>query len=78
MRSRLEARWAAFFDAMKWPWSYEGLELDGYIPDFCLEFDASPRVLVEVKGPPPLTAHGDACTARVPRLVAGSTSASGF
>jgi len=37
-RSRLEARWAVFFDALKIPYSYEreGYDLDGiwYLPDF--------------------------------------------
>lgn len=37
-RSRLEARWAVFFDAMKWAWRYEpqGYEFGGetYLPDF--------------------------------------------
>lgn len=40
-RSRLEARWAVFFDALGIEWEYEpeGFELpDGtrYLPDFCL------------------------------------------
>ena len=46
-RSRLEARWAAFFDLCKWPWSYEPLDLKGYIPDFILSFKSP--LLVEVK-----------------------------
>lgn len=46
-RSRLEARWAAAFDALKWPWEYEPLDLEGYIPDFVLSF-ARP-LLVEIK-----------------------------
>jgi len=33
-RSRLEARWAAFFDLVGWRWTYEPLDADGYIPDF--------------------------------------------
>ncbi len=33
-RSRLQARWAAFFDRAGWPWLYEPIDLDGYIPDF--------------------------------------------
>lgn len=37
-RSRLEARWAVFFDAMGYKWEYEpeGFDLDGvyYLPDF--------------------------------------------
>ena len=40
-RSRLEARWAVFFDTLKIPWEYEkeGYDLgeDGwYLPDFWL------------------------------------------
>lgn len=33
-RSRLEARWAAFFDLLGWEWEYEPIDLDGYVPDF--------------------------------------------
>jgi hypothetical protein len=37
-RSRLEARWAVYFDARKWPWEYEpeGFQLPSgwYLPDF--------------------------------------------
>lgn len=50
-RSRLEARWAVFFDELGVPWEYEkqGFELDGvyYLPDFWL-----PHLgfWVEVKG----------------------------
>jgi hypothetical protein len=46
-RSRLEAKWAAFFDLLGWKWQYEPLDLNGYIPDFALEGMES--VLVEVK-----------------------------
>jgi hypothetical protein len=46
-RSRLEARWAAFFDRAEWRWTYEPDELDGYIPDFKLWLRVP--VLVEVK-----------------------------
>jgi hypothetical protein len=35
-RSRLEARWAAFFDIAGWRWQYEPIDLDGWIPDFRL------------------------------------------
>lgn len=46
-RSRLEAHWAAFFDALGWPWEYEPIDLRGYIPDFVLRLHRP--VLVEVK-----------------------------
>jgi hypothetical protein len=46
-RSRLEARWAVFFDIVGWPYEYEPFELDGWIPDFLL-LGHSP-VLVEIK-----------------------------
>lgn len=54
-RSRLEARWAVFFDALEVKWEYEpeGYELgsDGrYLPDFWLPDD---RIWVEVKGVEP-------------------------
>lgn len=46
-RSRLEARWAALFDLLRWPWIYEPVDLAGYIPDFVLNFHRP--LLVEVK-----------------------------
>ena len=46
-RSRLEAKWAAFFDLLGWPWDYEPFDLNGYIPDFILHLHEP--VLVEVK-----------------------------
>lgn len=46
-RSRLEARWATFFDAIGWQWEYEPFDLDGYIPDFAI-LGVRP-FLVEVK-----------------------------
>lgn len=33
-RSRLEARYAAFFDLVEWRWEYEPINLRGWIPDF--------------------------------------------
>lgn len=47
-RSRLEARWAAFFDLLNWRWEYEPFDCDGWIPDFQL-FGAQQQMLVEVK-----------------------------
>ena len=67
-RSRLEARWAVFFDALELRWEYEreGYQLsDGtrYLPDFFVHWDAkrSARLLqfrevgywVEIKGVEP-------------------------
>ena len=50
-RSRLEARWAVFFDALDIPYYYEpeGFDLDGmrYLPDFYLP---DIELWVEVKG----------------------------
>jgi hypothetical protein len=46
-RSRLEAKWASFFDRCEWRWSYEPNDFDGYIPDFLLHFRVP--VFVEVK-----------------------------
>lgn len=46
-RSRLEARWAAFFARMEWEADYEPLDLVRYIPDFVLRFRRP--CIVEVK-----------------------------
>lgn len=46
-RSRLEARWAAFFDLCGWEWDYEPFDLDGWAPDFLLR--GKVPALVEVK-----------------------------
>jgi hypothetical protein len=55
-RSRLEARWAAFFDLAGWRWEYEPIDLDGWSPDFlvtipCGHSDCQPvhRLYAEVK-----------------------------
>lgn len=54
-RSRIEARWALFYDKIKEPWEYEreGYKLDAstyYLPDFWM-----PRLdcFIEIKGAPP-------------------------
>ena len=46
-RSRLEARWAAFFDLAGWSWEYEPVELAGWAPDFLLHVPTP--LYVEVK-----------------------------
>jgi hypothetical protein len=51
-RSRLEAKWAAFFNLMGWKWEYEPFDLEGWIPDFLLlKGDLFPwsNILVEIK-----------------------------
>lgn len=45
-RSRLEARWAAFFDRLGWAYEYEPFDLGSWSPDFLL---TDMGVLVEVK-----------------------------
>lgn len=53
-RSRLEAKWALFFDLVEWRWEYEPFDANGYIPDFVLLHDDP--VLVEIK--PAITPDG--------------------
>lgn len=55
-RSRLEARWAAFFDLVGWEWEYEPIDLNGWSPDFrviipCTHSECSGKhvLLAEVK-----------------------------
>ena len=55
-RSRLEARWAAFFDLAKWEWEYEPIDIYGWTPDFMAIFpcnhsecSGSHSLLIEVK-----------------------------
>ena len=47
-RSRLEARWAAWFDRRGIVWEYEPARFDGWMPDFKLVLDGAP-VYAEVK-----------------------------
>jgi len=52
-RSRLEARWAAYFDIVGWDYEYEPCQVNGFNPDFFIKcfsdsYDCS-FVIVEVK-----------------------------
>jgi hypothetical protein len=47
-RSRLEAKWAAFFDLLNWKWEYEPCDFDGWIPDFVI-VGREELIFVEVK-----------------------------
>lgn len=69
-RSRLEAKWAAFFDRVGWSHEYEPFELAGWMPDFLLRGDKQ-QVLVEVK---PITAFHPETSAKIAR----AAHASGF
>jgi hypothetical protein len=60
-RSRLEAKWAATFDAMQFTWEYEPLDLNGWIPDFLIIGTRQPH-LVEIK---PVLAIADAREAQI-------------
>lgn len=60
-RSRLEARWAVFFDSLRWQWRYEHegyhigwLEDDtiAWLPDFEVITPSGQHLYVEVKGDP--------------------------
>jgi len=59
-RSRLEARWAVFFDHLNFLWDYEfeGFQIDedkSYLPDFMLRDDGTfPDIWVEVKPQKPM------------------------
>jgi len=65
-RSRLEARWAVFFDALGLDWEYEpeGYELSGgkrYLPDFRLSFGDGNPIWFEVKGDVPTEQEIQTC-----------------
>lgn len=56
-RSRLEARWAVFFESLGWKWRYEheGFVIGGgvkWLPDFEIETPNGYGFYVEVKGDP--------------------------
>jgi len=46
-RSRLEARWAAMFDLLRWEYIYEPFDLDYWSPDFLIL--GAYKIFVEVK-----------------------------
>lgn len=48
-RSRLEAKWAAFFDNVGWHWGYEPCEFNGWFPDFAIYGSEGHIIYVEVK-----------------------------
>lgn len=64
-RSRLEARWAAFFTEIGWRHTYEPFDTDGYIPDFLIEGGCP--LLIEIKPATLLADYYDA----VPKIERG-------
>lgn len=70
-RSRLEARWAAFFDLVGLRWEYEPFDLAGWIPDFKIyDFPLMRPSALATKsdldfGPGALLAHGGDVLAEV-------------
>jgi len=52
-RSRLEARWAVFFDELGADWEYEpeGFKMDSiwYLPDFLVKENKMPKAYIEIK-----------------------------
>ena len=48
-RSRLEAKWAVFFDLCSWQYEYEPIDFNGWFPDFALYGANGHIVYVEVK-----------------------------
>ena len=62
-RSRLEARWAVFLDALGAKWSYEkeGFDLSGtwYLPDFWI---SDWNAWLETKGPPATEEDEEKCS----------------
>ena len=71
MRSRLEARWAAFFDTVGWQWNYEPPEFAGWIPDFQITTTGLP-LLVEVKPAGDLAdVHGQEAVRDIQRCLTG-------
>jgi hypothetical protein len=67
-RSRLEARWAAFFHLLGWQAHYEPFDLNGWIPDFILH-GSKQRVPVEVK---PIASEDDPIFWETVRKIAAS------
>lgn len=83
-RSRLEARWAVFFDHLDldWEYEYEGFHIESstpYLPDFLLKDDGKfPDVWVEVKPQKPMTKKESERYYQVGKSLAYSANNAGF
>ena len=67
-RSRLEARWAAFFDLLELDCEYEPFDLKGWSPDF--ELKVKYPAIVEVK---PLNCWNDKVIAKIQKHASNYT-----
>ncbi len=67
-RSRLEAKWASFFDSLNWKHEYEPFDLNGWSPDFLI----NGILLVEIK---PFTTYKEFVDAGVIDKIIKSKSA---
>lgn len=48
-RALLDARWAAFFDEVKWRWDYQPCDFPGWSPQFLVQIPGYGPTLAEVK-----------------------------
>jgi hypothetical protein len=83
-RSRLEARWAVFFDHLDidWEYEYEGFHIESgglYLPDFLLKDDGKfPDVWVEIKPQKPMNQKESKRYYQVGKNMAYSAHNAGF
>ena len=72
-RSRLEAKWAAFFDLVGWEYEYEPCDLNGWFPDFALygknRDGRNTTILCEVK---PIVEFDESTAERMRNALAGT------
>lgn len=71
-RSRLEAKWAAFFDMLGWKVEYEPIDLGAWSPDFQIFTSMDYPLYVEVK---PITAID---LATIKKIMAGAANTGDF
>ena len=67
-RSRLEARWAAFFNMCGWKFEYEPIDLDGWFPDFAVYGNDGKPTYIEVK---PVMAFPEETAKRISKAAVG-------
>ena len=65
-RSRLEARWAAFFYRLKWQVEYEPIDFGPWSPDFLVTTQGNQRIFVEIK---PISQHSASIAAKMTKVI---------